>query len=198
MAGHPKVVTLKDKSRITIRRMVDGDLDSLLRFYRSIPESDRMFLRIDVTNPRNVERRFGHLNYDYVYPLLALDEDRIIAIATLFRAEFGWKRNVGEIRVLISRPYQRKGLATVFLRELFFRALQAGIHKLQAEMVDNQASAIAAFERLGFRKEATLRKHVTDLRGKRDNLVIMTLDIEDYWHLIEDHVENLDIRIHNV
>ena len=65
-------------------------------------------------------------------------------------------------------------------------------------MIEDQKSAIAAFERLGFRKEATLRKHVTDARGKRDNLIIMTLDVEDYWFLMEDYVENFDLRIHNV
>jgi RimJ/RimL family protein N-acetyltransferase len=196
MAEYPKKVKLKDETTVALRLMVKEDLDSLFEFYKVIPESDRLFLRVDVTDKKNVERRFGTLNYDYVYPILALDDKKIIGIGTLFRPEYGWKRNLGEIRVLIAPDYQRKGLATIFVRELFFYALKAKIYKLQAEMTVTQESAIAAFERLGFRQEAKLKKHVTDVRGRRRDLVIMTIDIEDFWYLMEDFVESHDFRIH--
>ncbi|MFQ5605132.1 MAG: GNAT family N-acetyltransferase [bacterium] len=197
MAEYPKIVTLKDNSELTLRLMVKEDLDALLEFYRSIPEENRQFLRIDVTDRKKVERRFGNLDYVHVYPILAFDENKIIGIATIFKAEMGWKRHLGEVRVLIVPNYRRNGLGTILVRELFFYALKAKIHKLQAEMVEAQESAITAFERFGFRKEATLRKHVTDTHGKRENLIIMTLDIEDYWYLMEDHIGDFDIRIHN-
>lgn len=196
MAEYPKTVKLKDETKITLRLMVKDDLDSLFEFYKTIPETDRMFLRVDVTDKKNVERRFGNLKYDFVYPILAFDDKKIIGIGTIFRPEYGWKRNLGEVRVLISPDYQRKGLATIFVRELFFYGLKAKIYKLQAEMTENQESAIAAFERLGFREEARLKKHVTDIRGRRRDLVIMTLDIEDFWYLMEDFVESHDFRIH--
>lgn len=196
MAEYPKTVKLKDETKVTLKLMVKEDLDSLFAFYQTIPETDRQFLRVDVTEKKNVERRFGKLNPDFVYPILAYDNNKLIGMATIFRPEFGWKRNLGEVRVLISPDYQRKGLATIFIRELFFRALNAKISKLQAEMTENQESAMAAFERLGFREEARLKKHVTDIRGRRRDLVIMTLDIEDFWYLMEDFVESHDFRIH--
>lgn len=196
MADYPKIVKLKDDTQVTLRLMTEDDLDALLEFYRMIPEADRLFLRTDVTDRRNVELRFGRLDYDTVYPVLALNGEKIIGIGNLFRAEFGWKRNLGEVRVLIAPDFQRKGLATIFIRELFFHALKKKIYKLKAEMIEGQDSAIAAFERLGFRREATLKKHVTDIRGRRRDLVIMTLDIEDFWYLIEDFVESRDFRIH--
>lgn len=196
MAEYPKTVKLKDETKVTLKLMVEDDLDKLFDFYQTIPESDRMFLRVDVTSKNNVERRFGNLNYDYVFPILAFVDDKLIGMGTIFRPEYGWKRNLGEVRVLIAPEYQRKGLATTFVRELFFYALRAKIFKLQAEMTENQESAIAAFERLGFREEARLKKHVTDIRGRRRDLVIMTLDIEDFWYLMEDYVESHDFRIH--
>jgi RimJ/RimL family protein N-acetyltransferase len=52
--------------------------------------------------------------------------------------------------------------------------------------MEDQKSAIKAFERMGFKKEATLRKHVTDIEGKRRNLVIMSQDIEELWNTLED------------
>ena len=105
-------------------------------------------------------------------------------------------RNLGEVRVVIAPDYQRQGLGTIFVRELFFRSLNAKNYKIQAEMTETQESSIAAFEKLGFRKEATLKKHVTDIRSRRRDLVIMTLDVEDFWYLIEDYVESHDFRIH--
>ncbi|MFQ5771196.1 MAG: GNAT family N-acetyltransferase [bacterium] len=194
MEEYPKTVTLKDKNKVTLRLMVKEDMESLLKFYRSIPEENRQFLRIDVTNRQNVEGRFANLDYVHVYPILAMDEGKIVGIATMFKAEMGWKRNLGEVRVLIAPEYRRKGLATIFVRELFYHALKSKIFKIQAEMVEDQESAIAAFERFGFHKEATLRKHITDIHGKRKNLIIMTLDIEDIWYLMEDHVEGYDMH----
>jgi RimJ/RimL family protein N-acetyltransferase len=196
MESYPKKVRLKDDHELTLRVMTDDDLDDLVNFYRSIPEKDRLFLRVDVTNRKNVERRFGNLDYRYTFPILAFDNDKIVAIGTLFRPNFGWMRNLGEIRVLVSPDFQRKGLATILVRELFFRALTSKISKLQAEMTEAQVSAIAAFERMGFREEARLKKHVTDIRGRRRDLVIMTLDVEDFWYLIEDFVESHEFRMH--
>ena len=196
MENFPKKVKLKDEKEVVLRMMKEADLDSLVEFYRSIPEKDRMYLRVDVTDRKNVERRFGNLNYENTFPILALHDGKIVGIGTLFRPEFGWMRNLGEIRVLISPEFQRKGLATILVRELFFQALKMKIYKLQAEMTEAQTSAIAAFERMGFREEARLKKHVTDIRGRRRDLVIMTLDIEDFWYLIEDFVETHEFRMH--
>ena len=196
MAELPKDVILKDKKKVTLKLMEEKDFESLVAFFRTIPESDRLYLRIDVTKKNNLERRFGDLNYDRVYPILASDKNKVIGVGTLFRPVYGWMRNLGEIRVVIAPDYQRKGLATIFVRELFFRALNAKVFKLQAEMAETQESAMAAFEKLGFRKEATLKKHITDIRGRRRDLIIMTLDVEDYWYLIEDFVESRDFRMH--
>ncbi len=196
MEEYPKKVNLKNGKEVTLRLMKDDDIDDLVKFYRSIPEKDRLFLRTDVTDRKNVVRRFGNPNYDYVYPILAFNKEKIVGIGTLFRAEFGWRRHLGEVRVVISPDFQRKGLASVFVREIFFRALKAKIYKLQAEMAETQESAMAAFERMGFRKEAILKKHVTDLRGRRRDLIIMTLDVEDFWYLMEDFVERHEFRMH--
>ena len=130
MAELPKDVILKDKKKVTLKLMEEKDFESLVAFFRTIPESDRLYLRIDVTKKNNLERRFGDLNYDRVYPILASDKKKVIGVGTLFRPVYGWMRNLGEIRVVIAPDYQRKGLATIFVRELFFRALNAKVFKL--------------------------------------------------------------------
>ena len=196
MDKFPKTIQLKDKTVIELKKMTGDDLDEVISFFQLIPEEDRQYLRTDITKSENIKRRFGHLNYENMLPIIARIDNKIIGVATLYRAEFGWMRNIGEVRVVIAKAYQRKGIATVLTRELFFLALSRKIYKIQAELMNTQLSAIAAFERLGFRKEATLKKHVTDISGIRRDLIIMTLDIEDLWYLIEDFVKTPDFRIH--
>ncbi len=196
METYPKTIQLEDDTPIRLEILTDDDLPELITFFQSLPEEDRLYLRSDICDPENVRRRFGKPDYDRMFPLLARIDGTIIAIATIWRATFGWTRHVGEVRICISREYQQRGLATKLTRELFFQALKQKLYKLQAELVDSQESAIAAFERMGFHKEATLRKHVTDIKGHRRDLVIMALDVEELWNLVEDHVQTADFRMH--
>ena len=189
MENYPKEVTLKNENPAILRLLKEDDIEELITFFCALPLEDRMYLRADVTIRENILRRFGKLNYDLIYPIIALDEDRIVAIATLYRAEFGWMRNLGEIRVVVSPEFQRKGLCTLLTREIFFHGLTTDLYKIQAEMTEDQVAAVNAFERLGFKKETVLRKHVTDINGNRSNLIIMSLDIQDMWYLMEDFIK---------
>jgi RimJ/RimL family protein N-acetyltransferase len=188
MDEYPKEITLKSDKQLTIRLLQQEDMEILHDFFQSLPTQDRMYLRTDVMKKENIEKRFGELNYEIVYPVIALDHERIVAIGTLFRAEFGWTRHLGEIRIVVAPDFQRQGLCTLLTREIFFHALKTDLYKIQAEMMENQIAAINAFERLGFKKETVLRKHVTDIDGNRANLVIMSLDIQDMWYLMEDFI----------
>ena len=102
MDEYPKSVQLKDGTKITLKVMIDTDLDGLIEFFKSVPDEDRLYLRSDTKDPEKVKRRFGKLNYDTMFPILAVMGNKIIGIATLFRSDFGWMRNLGEIRVVIS------------------------------------------------------------------------------------------------
>ncbi|GAB4366970.1 MAG: hypothetical protein Kow0042_07220 [Calditrichia bacterium] len=188
MSQYPKEVELKDKEKVTLRLLRQNDLEKLVEFFQALPLKDRMFLRTDVLQRENIYRRYGNLNYQNMYPVIAVKNEEIVAIGTLFRPEFGWMRNLGEIRCVVAEKYQRKGLCTILVRELFLRAVSMDLYKLQAELIEDQKSAIAAFQRMGFRPEAVLKKHVTDIQGRRQNLVIMSLDIQDMWNVMEDFI----------
>jgi RimJ/RimL family protein N-acetyltransferase len=187
MEKYPKTVKLKNGVMVKLKILQADELELLVEFFQSLPLEDRMYLRSDVMKKEYIMRRFGHMNYDVMYPIIAMDNDKIIAIGTLFRAEFGWMRNLGEIRSVVSPKYQRNGLCTILVRELFLHAVSKDLFKVQAEIMEEQKSALKAFERMGFKKEAILKNHVTDIKGQRRNLVIMSLDIEELWTILEDH-----------
>jgi RimJ/RimL family protein N-acetyltransferase len=190
MEKYPKEIQLKSGENITLNPLQDDEMDELIQFFQSLPIEERMYLRSDVRQKENIIRRFGTLNYNIRFPILAHFADEIIAIGSMYRAEFGWTRNLGEIRVVVTPKFQRKGLCTILVKELFFHAISTDLYKIQAEIMENQTSAIAAFEHMGFKKEAVLNKHVTDIKGLRHNLVIMSLDIKDLWYLMEDFIQD--------
>lgn len=189
MDEYPKEVTLKNGTKVIFRLLQRDDLENLVGFFQNLDIEDRMYLRIDVMEKENILRRFGNFDLDLIYSVIALDHDQIVAIGTLYRAAFGWMRNLGEIRVVVANDYQRNGLCTLLTREIFFHALKTDLYKIQAEIMEEQIAAINAFERLGFKKETVLRKHVTDIKGNRANLVIMSLDIQEMWYLMEDFIK---------
>lgn len=191
MDKYPKELTLKNRKTVILRLLNENDMDDLVHFFQNLPTKERMYLRIDVMKPENIAKRFGQINYDNMFPLIAINDGQIVAIGTIFRSLFGWMRNLGELRVVVSPKYQRQGLCTILTKELFFHALTTDMYKIQAELMENQKSAISCFERLGFKQEARLKKHVTDIKGNRHDLIIMSLDIQEMWLLMEDYIEDL-------
>ena len=190
MEKYPKEVHLKSGEIIILNPLQNEEMEKLIQFFQSLPTDEKMYLRSDVSHRENIIKRFGTLNYNIRFPLLARYDEKIIGIGSMYRAEYGWTRNLGEIRVVISPEFQRKGLCTILVKEMFFHAISTDMYKIQAEIMENQTSAITAFEHMGFKKEAVLQKHVTDIKGERHNLVIMSLDIKDLWYLMEDFIQD--------
>jgi RimJ/RimL family protein N-acetyltransferase len=175
--GFPKLVTLRDRTVVTLRPMVREDKSELLAFFSRLPPEDRQFLKDDVTRPEIIEAWARDLNYDRVLPILAEHEGQIVGDATLHRQAYGWMRHVGEIRVVTDAYFRRRGLASAMAREIFYLALQVGLDKMVAEMAADQVAAIKVFQKLGFQQEARLVNHIADLQGRKHDLVILTTDI---------------------
>ena len=127
MGDYPKTIELTDGIMVTLELLTDNDLDRLIKFFQHLPEKDRLYLRSDITDPENVRRRFGNPDYDNMFPIIGRVNSEIMGIATIFRASFGWMRNLGEVRICIAPEFQKRGLSTLLVRELFFQALK--MHK---------------------------------------------------------------------
>jgi len=186
LSGYPKTKRLKDKTIIILRPLVMEDKDELLRFYKNLPEQDRMFLKYDVLKEENIQKRIAHINCSEELPIITLIKNSIVGDATLYKATYGWSRHIGEIRVVVAREYQKKGLGTLLAKELVDQAVNMGIDKITAEIAEEQFSAIKAFSKLGFVQEAILKDFVMDLKGAKHNLIIMSNDIGQLWKKMED------------
>ncbi len=185
LEGFPVEVTLRDGRSVLLRPMTAADGGRLLEFFRALPEEDRQFLKEDVTRKEVVDRFVRELDYERVFPLLAEHGGRIVGDATLHRTKYGWSTHVAAIRMVVAREFQRSGLGTALARHLVRHAVNVGVDKMVAEVVDNQIGARRAFAKLGFYEEAVLKGHVRDRQGIRRDLVIMANDVSHLWEAME-------------
>ncbi len=181
LKGYPKELTLKDGKEVTIRPLEAEDGPALLEFFRGLPEEDRLFLREDVTRDDVIERYVTYLDYDKVLPLLAFHKGRVVGDGTLSRSSHGWKTHVGELRLVVARPFQRAGLGSALAKLLVNHAIDFGLEIMVAEIIKNQMGARKTLIKLGFKREAVLKGHVLDIHGHRRDLVILSNDVSHIW-----------------
>lgn len=184
-SGLGNAVTLRDGRQVQIREVQPGDGQALLAFYRAMPEEDRLFLRDDVTRPEWLERFLRRLDLGELTCFIALHEGEVVGETSLYRARHGWTRHVGEVRMATAPGFRRVGLGTALVRALTRRAISDGVDKLVSHVVENQISALRTLERLGFFHEATLRNHVTDIRGFKRDLLVFANDVSHIWGAME-------------
>jgi hypothetical protein len=60
-----KTIQLKDSSSIVIRPLSKQDGAALLKFFASVPEEDRLFLKEDVTQKEVIDRWINDLDFDF-------------------------------------------------------------------------------------------------------------------------------------
>lgn len=176
---YPKEVVLRDGTRVTFRPMVREDVEPLWDFFQRIPLEDKMFFRENVDRREDVERWAHILDYGTALPILAFSEGRVVGDATLHRNMTGWKQRVGTARILIAQDFRHRGLGTVMIRELRHLGEKASLHYLLAEVIEDQQTAIRAFEKLGFERMVVYRNYVNDQKGRLHNLVVLLYPMSD-------------------
>ena len=174
---YPKRTTLKDGTELTLRPLRKEDQQALHEYFLRMPPEDRMGLKDDVTDPKVIEHWIYDLDYDVVLPVLALDDGRIVANATLHFNQIGWTKHQGEIRITSDPEYRQKGLAARLIQELIEIAAYFGLEQLTAEIAPTSVEARTIFRKLGFNEIASLQGFVKDFKGNQADLTIMVMYI---------------------
>jgi hypothetical protein len=122
-----KIETLKDGTNVIIRNLHYDDLDQLMKFYRSLPPDDRVYLKVDVTSRRVVKQRMKLMEAGTVFRIIALHEGKIVGDGMFEFSKEEWRKHQGELRVIVAREYQRKGLGLIMLGELHSLAINKDV-----------------------------------------------------------------------
>ncbi len=183
---------LKDGTNVVVRPMAKDDVERSFAFFQSLPEEDRRYLRVDVTVRENVARRIKTMDNDNVRRLVAVVDDDIVADGALELSREEWTAHTGEIRLIVSREYQRKGLGMVMARELYMLATAEKLEDIVVRMARPQVAARNIFHKLGFSEEYSLPDHVLDRAGERHDLVLMRCDLAEMWRELETFFQHSD------
>jgi RimJ/RimL family protein N-acetyltransferase len=170
---YPREITLQNGATLVFRPMDRDDVERLWVFFQRIPPEDKMYFRQDVSRREVVQQWADTLDYGLVLPILALEGDRVVGDATLHRQRTGWKQRVGVVRVQVAPDYRHIGLGTAMVRELRHIGEKSALLYLMAEVIEEQAGAARAFEKMGFVRAATYRNFVNDQRGRLHNLLVL-------------------------
>jgi len=186
--------SLKDGKEVMIRELHENDLEKLMKFYSELPPEDRKYLRIDVTNKKIVKQRIQLIKTGSVFRLIALYKGEIIADGALELSGEDWQKHQGELRVIVARPYQKKNLGTIMVRELYFIAVKRKVELVVVRMMRPQVGAQQIFRRLGFREELLIPDFVKDQEGKNQDLIVMTVNLKELWKELEQSYSDSDWR----
>ncbi len=180
-----KTEKLKDGTEARIRKLVVEDIDRLMEFYQALPLEDRKYLKFDVTDRKVVAKRLLRVENGDDIRIIAIHGGVVVASGALELSGEAWSKHQGEIRVIIARPFQHRGLGMIMIRELYFIAVQNNLKTIVAKMMRPQVGAQKIFRSLGFREESLMPDFVKDIKGESQDLIVMTCDVKDLWKQLD-------------
>ncbi len=187
-----RTVQLKDGSEVVIRPLHPRDLNAAVLFFRGLPRKDRGYLRRDVRDRKVVQQMFEDVARGQAKRIFAVAGRKIVAEGALEVEPHDWKRHVGELRLVVARSHQRKGLGMLMARELYNLATAAKLEELMVRIMRPQAGALKIFRLLGFHDETILHDYVRDLYGEKQDLILMRCDLAALWQELEEYFVHHD------
>jgi acetyltransferase len=177
--SYPRHVRLKDGTELLMRPLRKEDEKILHNYFLRLPSEEVARLKHDVTDPDLISKWIYDLDYDVVFPLVAMDHERIVANGTLKFNVIGWRKHQGEIRATVDPEYREKGLSTVLIKNMIEIAKNLGLEQLTAELAPSLDEAYFLFEKLGFKEAVVLKDFIKDQEGSYDDLVVMIMELNE-------------------
>jgi L-amino acid N-acyltransferase YncA len=167
---------LSDGLVATIRPLGEDDRAALLAFGQALPQDDLLYLEDDFQSPEIIARLVNAHQAENWRQLVAEADGEIVGYSAVRRLP-GWSSHVADIVLLVSPKYRRAGVGMALAQAIFAAARDLGVSKVIVEMLEEQHSGEAIFERLGFQVEGTLSKHACDRQGHYHNLLILSYHV---------------------
>jgi len=180
-----KTEILKDGTKVLIRSQTRDDLDLLMDFYTALPNDDRRYLRVDVTDRDVIRQRLQLMESGFLFRICAVLGDRVVATGALEIFADAWRKHQGELRVIIDRDFRRKGLGLIMMRELYLLAHEKKVELVVTRIMRPQSAARSICRKLGFREELMVPDYLRDLTGATQDMVLMAADMQEFWKELE-------------
>lgn len=173
----PQEAVLRDGRRVMLRPFAKKDVGALWEFFQRLPESSRRFAWDRVDERATIERWGVELDYEKVFPLLAMNGSRVVADATLHRRETGPLRLTGRVKWSIDPEFRGVGLGSLLVNHFIDTARSIGLKHLNCMLIsDLEADAIRVLAELGFRSYE-IPGYGTDPDGNPHDMTLMVLKL---------------------
>jgi len=167
---------LRDGRVASVRPLEERDREALLAFGQALPQDDLLYLEDDFQSPEIIVRLVNAHQAENWRQIVALSDGAIVSYSAVRRLP-GWSSHVADIILLVNPAWRRAGLGTAMAQAIFDAARDLGATKVIVEMLEEQKSGQAIFERLGFSVEGKLTDHARDRQGDRHNLLILSYHV---------------------
>jgi len=172
------VARLHDGAQVILRPLQPTDGDRLASMFAKASEGDLDYFRSDVRNRDVLEEWVTHLDYDQVYPLVAVVNGDIVGDATMHFST-GPLRHIAEVRIFLIPDYRRRGLGTMMLETVVLLGKRMGLHQLEAEIPMEQTSVIKAFKGVGFAAKLLREDYFMTPDGLTHDVVVLSMRLLD-------------------
>ena len=173
----PTQARLRDGTEVMMRPMGKRDAARCHRFFTSVPELERLFIKQPIKDRSLLQEWCRELDYEHNLPLLMLHGSKVIGEVTLHQRMGGWKRHVGLLTFLTHPDYRGRDVVKLLVEEAVQIARHLGLKKLEAELNGERTVAFKALEQIGFCELMRLTDYVCDMEGEAHDYVFMGLDL---------------------
>ncbi len=169
-----QIVTMRDGARVLLRPLVPDDKKALLEFFLPISVEERRYMRHNVNDPELINSWADQVDYDKVFPLVAVVGDRIVGEATLHFQD-GPARHRAELRIFLAKDFKRRGLGTKLIQGLIDVARKRSIYIVEAQVVIDHVEVIKALQKAGFESLCTFEDYFMLPDGELRDVVHLML-----------------------
>lgn len=168
------------EEKITFRLMTEEDRNRVLKFAKSLPAEDFIFLRMDISNPEVIDDWVEAITAGRTITVLTENEaGNIIGYASLHYNRLSWTRHLGEIRVFVRSDIRGSGLGKRLIGEMFQLAKEQGLKRIVVNIPSNQPRVRQMLEKVGFQPEALLTDWLIDAKDLTYDLLVMSAHVEE-------------------
>ena len=174
----PATFKLHDGTTVTVRPLGKRDDARLHKFFLSVPEEERLFIKKPIYDRTLMRDWCRHPDYDRNLPLVMFHGQKIIGEATLHQRLGGWKRHIGLITLLTHPEYRGRSVSKILLSELIDIARHCGLRRLEAEINGERKIALSVLQQFGFEKLMDLPDYVLDMKAVTHDYILLGMELQ--------------------
>ena len=173
-----QLITLSDGGRVLLRPLTVEDRQDLIELFQNVSPEDLRYMRHNVIDSELVACWIDNLDYDRVLPLVAVIDERIVGNASLHFFT-GPGRHRAEVRIYLAKEVRRRGVGSKMIQALIDMAKRRNIYMVEAQIINEQATVIRAFQNLGFVRKCILDNYFILPDGELRDVAQLILRLRD-------------------